>query len=128
KDWVTDLFSAFLDDKYNFRFIPRITHCDFDASNILVDPTAFHLTGIIDFEDTKVWDPAADFLFHEEALNSINELLSYYAHSLGANFEQRMNFLKKRCPLAYLVTGIDLKYPRMIDAGFEMLKLEMKTD
>ncbi|MFQ5980691.1 MAG: phosphotransferase family protein [Candidatus Heimdallarchaeota archaeon] len=127
KDWVTNLFSAFLEDKHNFRFIPRITHCDFDTSNILVDPTAFHLTGIIDFEDTRVWDPAGDFLFHDEALNSLNELLSYYTHPLGTNFEQRMNFLRKRSPLTYLLTGIDLNYPRMVDAGFEMLKQEMEV-
>lgn len=127
KDWVTGLFSAFLGDKHNFRFIPRISHCDFDTSNILVDPTTFHLTGIIDFEETRVWDPAADFLFHDEALNSINELLVYYAHPLGANFEQRMHFLRKKCPLIYLLTGIDLKYPRMIEAGFEMLNVEMNT-
>ncbi|MHA2493860.1 MAG: phosphotransferase family protein [Candidatus Hodarchaeales archaeon] len=128
KEWVANLFTNFLEEPENFRFIPRVVHGDFDTSNILVDPRSFRITGIIDFEDLGVWDPAADFLFYDEGLDFIEQLLASYQGPLGDNLEQRMYFLENRKPLSYLLTGFEWEYPQMIDAGFKMLEERMKTD
>ena len=66
RGWVEDLFTGFLEDDGNFRFAPRVAHFDFDATNVLVDPSSFRVTGVIDFEEARVWDPAADLLFYGE--------------------------------------------------------------
>jgi aminoglycoside 2''-phosphotransferase len=128
KEWVTSLFTNFLEEPGNFRFNPRVVHGDFDTSNILVDPRSFRITGIIDFEDLGVWDPAADFLFYGEGLDFIKQLIDSYQCPLGDNLVQRMYFLENRKPLIYLLTGVKWKYPQMIDAGFKMLDERMQTD
>ncbi|MFW9917309.1 MAG: phosphotransferase family protein [Candidatus Thorarchaeota archaeon] len=128
KEWITSLFTNFIEEKENFRFAPRVIHGDFDTSNILVDSHSFRITGIIDFEDVGVWDPAGDFLFYGEGLDFIKHLIASYQGPLGDNLEQRMNFLVNRQPLCYLLTGFEWKYPQMIDFGFKMLEERMKTD
>ncbi|GAH43787.1 unnamed protein product, partial [marine sediment metagenome] len=32
----------------------------------LVDPKTFKITGIVDFEESRIYDPAVDFLFYDE--------------------------------------------------------------
>ena len=125
REWVDRLFTGFLEDDGNFRFAPRVAHCDLDATNVLVDPSSFRVTGVIDFEEAKVWDPAADLLFYGEGPEFRERLLSGYALPTGPNLEQRMRFLHDRAPLIYIHTGIDLGYPSMVDAGFEMLSIRM---
>ncbi|MFX0113661.1 MAG: phosphotransferase family protein [Candidatus Hodarchaeota archaeon] len=127
KKWTTNLFTNFLEDLSNFRFIPRVTHRDLDTTNILVDPVSFRVTGIIDFEEVAVWDPAQDFPFYDEGLDFLEQVLVNYSGSVGSNFQQRLHYVWNRVPLIYLLTGLELKYSRMIEAGFEMLKEKMKT-
>ena len=57
KRWITNLFKNFLAEKENFNFKYAIVHGDFDISNILVDPKSFKITGIVDFEDSRIYDP-----------------------------------------------------------------------
>ncbi len=128
KEWFNSLFTNFLEEPGNFRFTPRVIHGDFDTSNILVDSRSFRITGIIDFEDLGVWDPAADFLFYGEGLDFIEQLIASYQGPLGDNLEQRMYFLENRKPLSYLLTGLEWEYPQMIDVGFKMLEERMQTD
>jgi hypothetical protein len=127
REWVEDLFTDFLGDDGNFCFAPRVAHCDFDATNVLVDPSSFRVTGVIDFEEARVWDPAADLLFYGEGPEFREELLSGYALPTSPNLEQRTRFLHDRAPLIYIQTGIDLGYPSMVDAGFEMLGERMRA-
>jgi aminoglycoside 2''-phosphotransferase len=125
REWVDGLFTGFLEDDGNFRFEPRVVHCDFDTTNIIVDPESFEVRGIIDFEETGVWDPAADFLFFREGLEFMEEILASYSLPLGSNIESRMRFLYDRQPLIYLLTGYEWNYPNMVDAGFGMLRDRM---
>jgi len=128
KEWVTHLFTDFLEDTGNFCFTPRVVHGDLDVTNILVDSDSFRITGIIDFEETGVYDPAVDFLFFQEGQEFIEHLQACYKGPQDSRFGQRMEFLWKRIPLIYLLTGVDHMNPRMIDAGFEMLKERMIND
>jgi hypothetical protein len=125
REWVDRLFTEFLEDEGNFRFAPRVAHCDLDATNVLVDPSYFRVTGVIDFEEARVWDPAADLLFYGEGPKFRERLLSSYDLSTGPNLEQRTRFLRERAPLIYIQTGIDLGYSSMVDAGLEMLSMRM---
>jgi hypothetical protein len=125
REWVDRLFTEFLEDEGNFRFAPRVAHCDLDATNVLVDLSSFRVTRVIDFEEARVWDPAADLLFYGEGPKFRAGLLSGYALPTGSNLEQRTRFLRDRTPLIYIQTGIDLGYSSMVDAGLEMLSMRM---
>ena len=123
--WVTQLFSDYLEEGGNFTFSPRVVHGDFDTSNIIVDPDTLTVRGIIDFEETRLWDPAADLLFFGEGDDFIDQILSNYTQSTGPNLEGRMRFLYNRMPLIYVSTGIELEYREMVEAGLSMLEARM---
>ncbi|MFW9866495.1 MAG: phosphotransferase family protein [Candidatus Thorarchaeota archaeon] len=122
KKWVQDLFMEFLGDNKNFDFTPTIVHGDFDTSNVLVDPTTFEVTGIIDFEESRIYDPAADFIFFREGNLFLKKLLTAYQGIKDQNFEERMKFLYGCTCLHYIKFGIEHNYTDMIQAGLQMLK------
>ncbi|HUS77809.1 MAG TPA: phosphotransferase [Patescibacteria group bacterium] len=127
RDWIDALFTGFISDDDNFRFTPRVVHGDFDTSNVLVDPSSLEVTGVIDFEETGLWDPAADLLFFREGEAFIEGILSSYSQALGPNIEERRRFLYRRGPLIYMLTGVELERPELINAGLRMLKYQMRS-
>jgi aminoglycoside 2''-phosphotransferase len=123
--WVTSLFSDYLEDDESFAFEPRVVHGDFDTSNIIVDPDTLAVQGIIDFEETGLWDPAADLLFFSEGHDFIDRILESYTQPPGPNLVGRMRFLYNRVPLIYVSTGLELDYREMVEAGLGMLEARM---
>jgi len=125
KKWITNLFNSFFNEKENFNFKYTIVHGDFDTSNILVNEKTFEITGIVDFEESRIYDPAVDSLFYEEGDIFLRELLSNYKGLLETNFEQRMKFLYGRSSLGYIEFGAENDLPNMIEAGFQKLNFAM---
>ncbi|UCG01910.1 MAG: phosphotransferase [Candidatus Heimdallarchaeota archaeon] len=126
KKWVTKIFQAFLEEKKNFEFIPRVIHGDFDTSNVIVDPTSFKVTGIIDFEETGVYDPAGDFIFFDEGEFFLNHLLANYNGIKDCQLKDRMKFLYCRAGLIYVLTGLDYNIPKMVEYGLYLIRERMK--
>ena len=126
KKWVSQIFHEFLDESKNFDFIPCVVHRDFDTTNILVDPTSFEVTGIIDFEETGVYDPAGDFIFFDEGEFFLNNLLDNYNGFKDRRLKHRMKFLYCRAGLIYILTGLDYNIPRMVDYGLYLIRKRMK--
>ena len=125
REWVYMLFSRFLDNKENFRFNPVIIHGDFDTSNILIDPNGYKVTGVIDFEETRMYDPAADFLFFEEGPKFLNQIILNYKGIIDTNFEERQRFLFGRTCLAYIEFGITHDMKDMVNWGLKRLRMIM---
>lgn len=121
KEWVSKLFKIFLKEEKNFNFNPVIIHGDFDTSNILVDPKTFKITGIIDFEDSRIYDPAVDFIFYEEGDIFLKTLLASYKGYKDHNFLERMKFLYGCTSLHYIKFGVENDLNDMIKHGFQML-------
>lgn len=57
---VTHTFDAFLNEPRHFDYTPVFRHGDFGGSNILYDPKAQRITGVIDFSSAGIGDPALD--------------------------------------------------------------------
>jgi aminoglycoside 2''-phosphotransferase len=53
-------FETFLADPQNRSIRPALIHGDFGSSNILFDPASNRLTGVVDFDSTRIGDPAID--------------------------------------------------------------------
>lgn len=73
---ITQLFSTYLDDAENFKYDAVLIHGDFSKDHILIDTVNKGITGIIDFGDIALGDPAYDFMylldeFGEDFLNGI---------------------------------------------------------
>ena len=43
---------------------PALLHCDLGPGHVLYDPSTLHLTGVIDFGDLVIGDPARDFIIY----------------------------------------------------------------
>ena len=64
-------FEAFLGREVD-RFQPVLVHNDLYPEHLLVDPQTEELTGVIDFGDATIGDPAADFVgVYEDALQPV---------------------------------------------------------
>ncbi|MFX0004800.1 MAG: phosphotransferase family protein [Candidatus Hodarchaeota archaeon] len=125
KKWIWNLFDNFLTKQANFKFRYSIIHGDFDISNIIVDPKTFEITGIVDFEESRIYDPAADFLFYDEGDEFLNNIFLSYRRKIDTNFEERMKFLYGQSCLTYIKFGMENDLPDMIKAGFNLLKIKM---
>lgn len=124
KKWLTNVFEEYLNNKENFTFSPRISHCDFDISNILVKNSI--VTGIIDFEDCQIWDPVVDLLFFDEGSIFLETILENYEFSDQNSLHRRMKFFFSRTCVPYLVWGSQHDRPGMIEEGLRRIKKNMK--
>lgn len=127
QEWIEHIFMEFLSNPQNFIFEPCFIHGDFDTSNILVDPISAKITGVIDFEDCRLYDPAADLLFFDEGAEFLEEIIDHYnAHIVDQPFRNRMKFLYSRTCLAYIEWGMDNNRPELVKAGMEIMGKNMK--
>ncbi|MFW9972293.1 MAG: phosphotransferase family protein [Candidatus Odinarchaeota archaeon] len=125
KKWITNLFDTFLKNQANFNFRYSIVHGDFDISNIIVNPHTFDITGVVDFEQSRIYDPAVDFLFYDEGDTFLNNIFLSYKRETDPEFKERMKFLYGWSCLAYIDFGMKNDLPDLIEAGFELLKNKM---
>ncbi len=58
-EWVEEQFAAHF--ALSFKTRPALTHLDLTDDHILVDPVTQRLSGVIDFSDAEIADPARDF-------------------------------------------------------------------
>ncbi|MET7334118.1 aminoglycoside phosphotransferase family protein [Nonomuraea sp. NPDC005650] len=79
---------------------PRFCHNDLGAEHLLVDPATSTITGVIDWTDAAITDPAHDFaLIHRDLGPEIFELtVSHYAFDLDEAARARVLFYA-RCAL-----------------------------
>ena len=122
KDWTEKLFHDFLNVDENFDFEPVLIHGDFDTSNILVNPETMHVTGIIDFEETRVYDPATDFIFLSEGVEFLSSILDSYSGKIDSQLGERVIFRLGRQPFIYILWGIEHDLKPMVDYGFSSLR------
>lgn len=123
--WLINLFESFLDHPEYCEFSPTIRHGDFDTSNILVNDNPPKITGIIDFEETKIGDPATDLLFYREGSQFMEELFKKRQISYDPYLHNRMKFLFCRTCVPYMEWGIDHGRDEMVEYGKYRLKMLM---
>jgi aminoglycoside phosphotransferase (APT) family kinase protein len=110
------MLSAYLDEPANFEFTPRLTHADLGPAHIL--SRGGELTGVIDWSDARIGDPALDFAW---ALNGApaafaEAVLGAYAsddHSLP----DRALFFHRLGPWYELHYGVHFDHPAYVESG-----------
>ena len=104
---VAQNFESFLskDDLLNFNTV--LIHGDFGSSNILWDSKCKEITGVIDFGETEIGDPAYDFagLLASYGNPFIKRCLNLYPE--GDKVLERMNFYKSTFALQEALHGIE---------------------
>jgi len=64
---VEGAFASYLDGGERWAYRPAILHGDFGPDHVMHDPETGRVTGVIDFGDLAIGDPARDFIYvHED--------------------------------------------------------------
>ena len=91
---IVAFWSGYLDDDACFTFTPTLVHRDLVAEHVLFDPATGHLTGVIDWGDAGIDDPAVDFAGVRRQLGAefARQMLATYHPALDATALRRMDF------------------------------------
>lgn len=111
---VDSFWTEMLGDDANFQFRPSLVHADLGPDHILVDPGRGELSGVIDFADARVGDPAIDLvgLLRIEA-----DVLAGYGQNTDQTFRRRARFYWQVGPFHEVLYGLDIGKQDHIDAG-----------
>ncbi len=104
---VIKYFERFLNEPKHFAYKPVLKHGDFGASNILFDRTTNFISGIIDFSNASLGDPAYDFA---GLLSSYGENFVCQAGCSYPSFEDlwpRIRFYQNTFALLEALFGIE---------------------
>ncbi len=101
------LWEGFLNTESNFTFQPVFIHGDLGCEHIFCDPQHGCLTGVIDWGDSIIGDPALDFvgLHWGHGQTFTERVLENYQGMIDASFWQRMAFYLRYQPYAELLYG-----------------------
>lgn len=123
QNWIIDLYGNFLQHIEQYPFETRVIHFDIMPVNIIVDPIAQTLSGIIDFGDVEIGDPAFDFaLLHWYGDDFLQETYKSYKLPRDTNFEIRRKFYGDQVVLSRLKHFIEIKKEDKINAYKRQLK------
>jgi aminoglycoside 2''-phosphotransferase len=125
--YIEQFFKKFLTDCDQNYFEARVTHLDFDTSNILINTEDYAISGIIDFEDTDINDPAYDFPFISEGEEFFKTVLNNYSGQKDNFLLSRIKFYYQRAGISYILYGLEHKIQSMVDYGIYLLEKRKTT-
>ena len=105
---ATDLWQGFLNQEENFHFQPVLIHADLVWEHILFDPGRGCLTGVIDWGEAVIGDPALDFagLFDIAGRDATEQVLCEYDGPVDQTFWQRIHFYRTILPFHSIRYGL----------------------
>lgn len=104
---------------------PVLVHCDLAAEHILLDSETHQVTGIIDWGDVAVADPAIDFagIFHWGGANFAKAALASYHREADNGLLERARFFGACRGIADIVFGLEAQRPEYIAGGVRALTM-----
>jgi len=116
-----------LEDDQLFDYEPRICHHDIDDRNVLADPETGKLTGVIDFGDVNLSDPAREYIwafaggFRQLGIeNQLDELLPP-CHPIRARAQQWVGYSHVFWRFSDIQHGLDIGDDELVREAIERL-------
>ncbi len=108
-----------------FDGAPSLVHNDLWAEHILVDTRSGGVSGIIDWGDTIIGDPAIDFacLYAWYGESWLENVLMHYTTTLDAEVFSRSRYLATCLAIRNITLGQDIGRAQWIEAGYAALQL-----
>ncbi len=116
---LEESIGGFLADEGNFAFQPVLVHHDLGPYNILVAPETGEITGVIDFEDAAIGDPAFDFT---GILDLAPKVLDLYGGPRDSGFDRRIRFYRSLWPINEACYGIEVGSVAGRERGLKYLR------
>jgi aminoglycoside 2''-phosphotransferase len=123
------LWEDFLHNETIFAFQPVLIHCDLACEHIFCDPVSGVLTGVIDWGDAAIGDPAMDFvgLHNGRGREFTEHVLARYKGTVDTAFWKRMDFYLCYGPFSELLYGAYSANEKFIAKGIEGLRTMFRT-
>ncbi|MFC2169826.1 phosphotransferase [Acidobacteriota bacterium] len=117
------------DTPLSFDGKPSLVHSDLWAEHILVDTSSGKVSGIIDWGDTAIGDPAIDFacLYAWYGESWLENVLVHYPGKLDAEVISRSRYLATCLAIHNITLGRDMGRVQWIEAGLAALQLVLAT-
>lgn len=122
--WASHVCETYLGDVENFTFQPVLLHRDLAVEHILCDPARGRITGVIDWGDASVGDPAFDFtgLFMECGERATRAVLEAYGGPKDPGMMERAHFYANIAPFYGIIYGRKLSHPEWTQQGMTRLR------
>lgn len=120
-------WKSLLDDLAGARFRPALIHGDLTSRNILLDPAVGAATGILDWGDAAVSDPAFDFAGLFEVNKRLGErTLELYGKADG-ELRRRVDWYVRMIPFYEILWGVEQGSERFKEDGKRRLEHRLRT-
>ncbi len=123
--WRAYLEAGLVDAQVRRPQRPRLVHNDLAAEHVLCDPVAGTVTGVIDWSDIAIGDPAADFagMFHWGGEELVARVRSHYDGDVDDALLVRARFMAACRGVGDVRFGIETERREYIVAGIRALGL-----
>ena len=119
--------AALLDERATGGFEPAFIHADLGPEHVLVEGA--RVSGVIDWSDARIGDPALDFawLLHATSDRFAHELVRGYDRTVDDDFRRRALFYHRLGPWHEVVYGMETGRPGYIDSGLAGVRLRLPS-
>ncbi len=119
------LEEAFLNIKFEEKFI----HGDYGGWNMLFDPATLHFTGLLDWADSRIGDPAKDFteLIYDFGEPFVKDILHYYGETVDPTIIERAELYLKLAGFQDLDYGMRTGSEFFLERGKRDILNELKN-
>ena len=126
---VCAFWETFLGDDTSVFFSPVLIHRDLGIEHVLHDPATSALTGVIDWGDVSIGDPAQDFVgFYRSLGRSFAEqVLASYTPPVDDTFWRRVAFYAGLDPFQTVRFGIIDGQQALVAEGLAALRAQLAT-
>jgi aminoglycoside 2''-phosphotransferase len=128
KKKIEKLFEKFLEEQANFEFKAVLIHGDFGGWNILYDTQTKKITGVLDWENAVIGDPALDFaeLLYDYGPEFTDKVLKHYKLDIDPQFSERGKFYRSLAGLIDIIDGSENGDTEILNRGLEYISIDFK--
>ena len=117
------------DTPVSFEGSPSLVHNDLWAEHILVDTCSGGVSGVIDWADAVIGDPAIDFasLYTWYGESLLENVLAHYTGTLDGEVISRSRYLAACLAIHNITLGRDMDRVEWVEAGYAALEFVLAT-
>ena len=120
-------FDRFLEEELATLEAVALVHCDLGCEHILIEEDGTTVTGLIDFEDVTIGDPAIDFvgIYVTYGMEAVEKVRDCYQHALDVHFVNRLRFYTWMASCHEVIYGLEEGRSDHVEDGISGLQARL---
>lgn len=129
KDYISNQFSWYLNNKKNFEYVPTVLHGDLSTDHLLFDSNTEELVGVIDFGDLELGDPDYEYLYllDDFGLEFTKDIMELRGEKNIDSKIEKISFFMLVDNIGIITEGIHRNDNKMIESGISFVKNELEN-